>query len=165
MINTQTPFLALLGEICWLSVGGGVGPRTFITRSLAMSWEAKARFLGLSWETVSRTSSRKFLRVESCYPESFGFLCLCTMACYFIIFSFLLKWPPSLFSALPFPTHTTQKCLMNFLRCLGPIGLVHFANIMLVHIISGSNYWCKRNGKSDSVVRKWTMSANSFAPQ
>ena len=42
-----------------------------------MSWEAKARFLGLSWETVSRTSSRKFLRVESCYPESFGFLCLC----------------------------------------------------------------------------------------
>ena len=41
-----------------------------------MSWEAKARFLGLSWETVSRTSSGKFLRVESCYPESFGFLCL-----------------------------------------------------------------------------------------
>ena len=88
-----------------------------------------------------------------------------TMACYFIIFSFLLKWPPSLFSALPFPTHTTQKCLLNFLRCLRPIGLVHFANIMLVHIISGSNYWCKRNGKSDSAVRKWTMSANSFAPQ
>ena len=59
------------------TVGGlGVGPRTFITRSLAMSWEAKARFLGLSWETVSRTSSGKFLRVESCYPESFGFLCL-----------------------------------------------------------------------------------------
>ena len=28
------------------------------------------------WETVSRTSSGKFLRVESCYPESFGFLCL-----------------------------------------------------------------------------------------
>ena len=88
-----------------------------------------------------------------------------TMACYFIIFSFLLKWPPSLFSALPFPTHTTQKCLLNFLRCLRPIGQVHFANIMLVHIISGSNYWCKRNGKSDSAVRKWTMSANSFAPQ
>ena len=80
MINTQTPFLALLGEICWLSVGGGVGPRTFITRSLAMSWEAKARFLGLSWETVSRTSSGKFLRVESCYPESFGFLRLWVLA-------------------------------------------------------------------------------------
>ena len=41
-----------------------------------MSWEAKACFLGLMWETVSRTSSGKFLRVESCYPESFGFLCL-----------------------------------------------------------------------------------------
>ena len=26
---------------------------------------------------VSRTSSGKFLRVESCYPESFGFLRLC----------------------------------------------------------------------------------------
>ena len=39
-----------------------------------MSWEAKARFLGLLWETVSRTSSGKFLRVASCYPESFGFL-------------------------------------------------------------------------------------------
>ena len=73
----QTPFLALLGEICRLSINGVGGPRTFITHSLAMSWEAKARFLGLSWETVSRTSSGKFLRVESCYPESFGFLRLC----------------------------------------------------------------------------------------
>ena len=35
------------------------------------------RFLGLSRETVSCTSSGKFLRVESCYPENFGFLCLC----------------------------------------------------------------------------------------
>ena len=34
----------------------------------------KTRFLVLSWETVSRTSSGKFLRVKSCYPESFGFL-------------------------------------------------------------------------------------------
>ena len=39
-----------------------------------MSREAKACFLGLSWETVSCTSSGKFLRVEGCYPESFGFL-------------------------------------------------------------------------------------------
>ena len=55
---------------------GGRGARTFITHSLAMSWEAKVPFLGLSWETDSRTLSGKFLRVESCYPESFGFLCL-----------------------------------------------------------------------------------------
>ena len=39
-----------------------------------MSWEAKARFLGLSWEMVSRTSSGKLLRPESWYPESLGFL-------------------------------------------------------------------------------------------
>ena len=50
----------------------GVGARTINLHSLA-----KARFLGLFWETVSRTSSGKFLRVQSCYPESFGFLCLC----------------------------------------------------------------------------------------
>ena len=80
LFNTQTPFLALLGEICWLSMGG-VGPRTFITRSLAMSWEAKARFLGLSWETVLRTSSGKFMRVERCYLESFGFLRLWSCKC------------------------------------------------------------------------------------
>ena len=43
-----------------------------------MSWEAKAHFLGLLWETVSRTSPGKFLRIESCYPESFGFLRLCS---------------------------------------------------------------------------------------
>ena len=64
------------GEICWLPtkrVGGG-NPRTFITHSLAMSREAKTRFLGVSWETVLRTSSGKFLRVGSCYPESFAFL-------------------------------------------------------------------------------------------
>ena len=89
-----------------------------------------------------------------------------TMACYIIIFSFLLKWPPSLFSALLYTPHMTQWSVCWFLwRCLRSIGLVHFANIMLVHIISGSNYWCKRNGKSDCAVRKWTMSANSFAPQ
>ena len=34
-------------------------------------------FFSLVVKTVSRTSSGKFLRVESCYPESFGFLCLC----------------------------------------------------------------------------------------
>ena len=54
----------------------GGGARTFIVHSLSMSWKAKARFLGLSRETVSRTSSGKFLHVESCYPESFGVLCL-----------------------------------------------------------------------------------------
>ena len=54
-----------------------ISPRKLITHSLAMSWEAKARFLGLSWEMVSRTSSGEFLRVESCYPESFVFLRLC----------------------------------------------------------------------------------------
>ena len=52
-------------------------PRTFPTYSLAMLWEARVRFLGLSWETVSRTLSGKFLRVESCYPESLGVLRLC----------------------------------------------------------------------------------------
>ena len=52
--------------------------RTLNTHSLAMSWEANTRFLGLSRETVSRASSGKFLRVKSCYPEIFGFLCLCT---------------------------------------------------------------------------------------
>ena len=45
-----------------------------------MSWKVKVWLLGLSWETVSRTSSGKFLRVESCYPESFGFLRLCILA-------------------------------------------------------------------------------------
>ena len=48
-----------------------------------MSREAKARFLGLSWETVSRTSSGKFLRVESCYLESFGFLRLWILVPFF----------------------------------------------------------------------------------
>ena len=48
--------------------------RTFNTHSLAMSWEANTRFLGLSRETVSRASSGIFLREKSCYPESFGFL-------------------------------------------------------------------------------------------
>ena len=51
--------------------------RTLNTHSLAMSWEASTHFLGLSPEAVSRASSRKFLRVKSCYLDSFGFLCLC----------------------------------------------------------------------------------------
>ena len=38
-----------------------------------MSWETNTRFLGLSWEMVLHASSGKFLRIESCYPESFGF--------------------------------------------------------------------------------------------
>ena len=53
-----------------------------------MSWEAKARFLGLSWETVSRNSSGKFLRAESSYPESFGFLRLCWFCSLLILILF-----------------------------------------------------------------------------
>ena len=37
-------------------------------------------FLGLSRKTDACASSGKFLRVESCYPESFGFLRLCKSA-------------------------------------------------------------------------------------
>ena len=43
----------------------------------------KHAFLGLSWETVSRASSRKFLHVKSCDPESSGFLRLCWKHCRF----------------------------------------------------------------------------------
>ena len=46
-------------------------------KTIRKSWEANKCFLGLSRETVSRASSGKFLRVKSCYPEIFGFLCLC----------------------------------------------------------------------------------------
>ena len=70
LISTLTPFLVLLGEICWFEGVGGGGPRTFITRSLAMSWE-----------TVSRTPPGKLFCVESCYLESFGFLRLWFRVC------------------------------------------------------------------------------------
>ena len=51
--------------------------RTLIMYSLAMSWEVNAPILGLLWETVCALRPEIFLRVESCYPESFWFLCHC----------------------------------------------------------------------------------------
>ena len=75
----QLFFLGPITPFCWVKLAdfplrGGGGAWAFITHSLAMSWEAKARFLGLSWDKVSRTSSRKFLHVESCSLEGFGVL-------------------------------------------------------------------------------------------
>ena len=42
----------------------------------ALSWGAITRFFGFLRETLTHASSGKFLHVESCYPESFGFFCL-----------------------------------------------------------------------------------------
>ena len=69
-----------------------------------MSREAKARFLGLSWETLPHTSSGKFLRVESCYPESFDFLHLWDRRTQYIV---LLEFAgiPFLLKSDSFPTN------------------------------------------------------------
>ena len=42
----------------------------------ALSWGAITRFFGFLRETLTHASSGKFLHVESCYLESFGFFCL-----------------------------------------------------------------------------------------
>ena len=53
--------------------------RQSITHSLAMSRGANMRFLGLDWEMASRALFGKFLPIKSRLPESFGFLCLCSI--------------------------------------------------------------------------------------
>ena len=54
-----------------------VSCRERVMRFFDMSRERITRFFELSREMDPRTSSGKFLRVKSCYPESFRFLGLC----------------------------------------------------------------------------------------
>ena len=56
--------------------------RTMIAHFVAMWWAEITPFLGLSRETLTRTSCGKFLRVESCFSESFWVLYICFL--YFI---------------------------------------------------------------------------------